>query len=220
MIRVIVWKELRETIRDRNLLSSGLSVLLLLVLLNTTTLRHIAINMDSLVFYMTPCIGVMVAFSMSNRFVREKQEGIIETLLSTPLTLKELWLGKVIGLTIPSYTITLATVLALIYLKAHAMNEAMIVYLLLVIPVLIASTTGLLGLLQYTLGMKQIQALNYIVFLTLFTTLFITSRILATNNNITWEAIETVLALSAITLSITTYLISKLDKEKTITTID
>ncbi len=221
MIGVVVWKELRETVRDRSALSSGLSVLLLLALLNVASLRHAAINVGHFIFYVTPCIGLMTAFGMSGRFTREKRERVIETLLATPLTLRELWLGKVVGLTIPSYAITLAAALTLMYVRSCAMNSAIAIYLFLVIPALIASAVGLLGLLQYALGMRQVQALNYAVFFTLFVLLFVTVRTLAMDGDpLAWEVLSALLIISVLLLGVAAHLVSRLDKERVVTTVD
>jgi len=220
MIGVIVWKELKESTRDRNLLSSIVGVAILLMLLNLSS-RFPTVSVEFLVLYMAPCIGVFIGFSMSSRFVREKREGTIETMLCTPLTLKELWLGKVIGLALPSYAVTLTSMLILAYFKGYIMKEAITIYLTLAVPILIASVIGLLGFLYYVLGMRQIQALNYLVFLTLFTLFFALTRSLTGGViTITWEIIGAVLAFSAMILYIVAYLITRLDKERIVTTLD
>ncbi|RLG73602.1 MAG: hypothetical protein DRO08_01590 [Thermoprotei archaeon] len=221
MLKVIIWKEIKETIRDRNMLSSALSVTLLMVMLNMTAFRQLIANLETFILYMAPCIGVLVGFSLSYRFTREKQEGTIETLLCTPLTLKELWLSKVIGLTIPSYVVTLATVTILILIRGHGIEETVAVYILLVIPMFIASAIGLLGYLQYVLGMKQVQMLNYVVFFTLFAILYAVVRKLSLETTtISWSNICLALMLPLIILTTTYYLVARLSKEKIILTIN
>ncbi len=220
MIGVIVWKELRETIRDKSLLSSLLSVLMFIVLLSVTSVNKLGIDVEVLVFYMAPCIGVMVGFSLSSRFMKEKLEGVVETLLCTPLSLRSLWLGKVIGLTIPSYTITIASMIVIIVLNRYVLSGIIIIYLFMVVPVVIAAAIGLLGFLYYVLGMRQVQALNYVVFFTLFTVLFIAiRRLAATSSVMSWGTIMTMLAMSSIVLGIITYLVTYLNKERIVTTI-
>ena len=223
MIGVIVWKELKETIRDKSILSSGFSVLALLTLLNMTTLKHnIVFNVGSLVFYMAPCLGVIVGFGLSGRLVREKQEGVVETLLCTPITLRELWLGKVIGLTVPSYLIALVSMLLFICLRGYSLNGVMIAYLAIAMPVIIASTIGVLGLLQYALGMRQIQVLNYIVFFTLFTILYLVVRLLTVPGSsiMSWQSLGVVLVISLVILGIAFHLATHLSREKVITEIN
>jgi len=218
---IIVWKELKETIRDKSILSSGFSVLALLTLLNITTLKHVVFNVETLVFYMAPCLGVLVGFGLSGRLVREKQEGVVETLLCTPITLRELWLGKVIGLTVPSCLIAFMSILLFICLRGYSLDEAMIAYLVIVMPAIIASAIGILGLLQYALGMRQIQILNYIVFLTLFTILYLVVRRLTVPGNpvMSWWNLGVILAILLTILGTTFYLVEHLSKEKIVTTI-
>ncbi|RLE91193.1 MAG: hypothetical protein DRN04_13375 [Thermoprotei archaeon] len=222
MIGVIVWKELKETIRDKSILSSGFSVLSFLTLLNVTILKHnIVFNVESLVFYIAPCLGVLAGFGLSSRLVREKREGVVETLLCTPITLRELWLGKVIGLTLPSYLIALMSMMLFICLREYRLNEVMIAYLAIAIPVIIASAIGILGLLQYALGMRQIQILNYIVFFTLFTILYLVVRRLTVPGNsiMSWWSLGVVLTISLTILSVAFYLVAHLGRERIVTTI-
>ena len=217
MMEAIVWKEIRETIRDRNMLSSILSISLLMILLNLTSFKLLIANTETFIAYMAPCIGVLVGFSLGYRFTREKMEGVLETLLCTPLTLKELWLGKVIGLTIPSYATSVVIVLILTLMRGLTIGGAMLAYILLALPMFIASVIGLLGYLQYILGMKQIQALNFVVFFTLFATLHMVIRRLPHENTvITWSNVRAAITFTSAILATTYYLVTRLSKEKVI----
>lgn len=188
-------------------------------MLGATTVKHPPISVEPLVFYIAPCLGVLVAFGLSTRFVGEKEEAAVETLLCTPLTLRELWLGKVVSLTIPSHIASTTSTLALISLRGYTVNALMAVYLATVVPIVIASATGLLGFLHYVLGMRQVKALNYIVFFTLFATLYLAVRRLASPAIITWCSVNTVLALSLAVFGVTYCLVARLSKERIVTTI-
>ena len=85
LLRVVIWREFRETLRDRSLPSTVFSVLAFLGMLYFTTVK-LPISIEFLVFYLAPCLGILVGFGLSVRFVKEKQEGTVETLLCTPLT--------------------------------------------------------------------------------------------------------------------------------------
>jgi len=223
LIGIIVWKELKEIVRDKSTLSSMFSVLIFLTLLNMTTLKHnIIFNVESLVFYMTPCLGIIVGFGLSTRLIREKQEGVIETLLCTPITLRELWLGKIIGLTIPSYSTALISILTLIYLKGLSLNEVIIAYLIIVAPAIIASTIGILGLLYYILGMKQVQMVNYAVFFSIFATLHLVVKKLTipSTSIMSWWNLSIILAISLGILGIIFHLTSYLSKERMVSVIN
>jgi len=218
LLQVVVWREFKETLRDKSLLSSVFSVFAFLGMLSATTVK-LPISVESIVFHMAPCLGIIVGFGLSTRFVREKQEGTVETLLCTPLTLRELWLGKVVSLTIPSYIVSVVSTLAFISLRGYTVNALMAVYLAMVVPVVIASATGLLGFLYYILGMRQVRILNYIVFFTLFATLYLVVGRLASPTILTWRNVSIVLALSLVTFGITYYQITHLSRERIVTTI-
>jgi len=218
LLWVVVWREFKETLRDKSLLSSVFSVLAFLGMLSTTTVK-LPVSAESIVFYMAPCLGIIVGFGLSFRFVREKQEGAVETLLCTPLTLRELWLGKVVSLTVPSYIVSVASTLALISLRGYTVNALIVVYLAMVVPVVIASAIGLLGFLYYILGMRQVRTLNYIVFFTLFATLYLVVRRLASPTILTWCSASIILTLSLVIFGVTFYLITHLSKERIVTTI-
>ena len=187
-------------------------------ILNATTVK-LPISVDSIILYMAPCLGIIVGFGLSTRFVREKQEGTVETLLCTPLTLRELWLGKVVSLTIPSHIVSVVLTLAFICLRGYTLNTLMAVYLAMVVPVVIASTTGLLGFLYYILGMREVRILNYIVFFTLFAALYLVVGRLTFPTILTWCNVGIVLALSLVIFGITYYLIAHLSKERIIASI-
>ena len=222
MLRHLLWKEFTEILRDKSIVSSVSSVSLLMVTLGLTTLKYLSTHLETFILYMTPSIGVLVGFSLSYRFTREKIDGTIETLLSTPLTLKELWLSKVAGLTVLSYVISLASTLTLGLVKnvPVPMDVNTVIYLVMSVPVSIASSIGLLGYLHYLLGMKQVQALNYIVFFTLFITLYFIVKELSIKAIITHVSVTHTLTMALAILGITYYLVSRLSEERVITSIN
>jgi len=218
LLQIVVWREFKETLRDRSLLSSVFSIFVFLGMLGATTVK-LPISVESIVFYMAPCIGIIVGFGLSVRFVREKQEGTVETLLCTPLTLRELWLGKVVSLTIPAHIVSVVSTLAFTSLRGYTVNALMAVYLAMVVPVVIASAIGLLGFLYYILGMRQVRILNYIVFFTLFVTLYLVVGRLTFPTILTWRNVSIVLVLSLVIFGITYYLVAHLSKERIVASI-
>ncbi len=218
LLQVVVWREFKETLRDKSLLSRVFSVFAFLGMLNATTVK-IPINVESIVFHMAPCIGIIVGFGLSVRFVREKQEGTVETLLCTPLTLRELWLGKVVSLTIPAHIVSVVSTLAFINLRGYTLNALMTAHLAMIVPVVIASATGLLGFLYYILGMREVRILNYTVFFTLFVTLYLIVGRLTSPTILTWCNVSIVLALSLVIFGITYCLIAHLSKERIVASI-
>jgi len=219
MLRAIVWKEFKEVLGDRSLATSALSVLPLLGMLSAATAKHMPISVESLMFYLPPCLGILVGFSLSASFVKEKREGTVEALLCTPLTLRELWLGKVMGLTTVSHVVSTVSTLTLVGLKGYVISVEMAVYLIVVVPAVVASAIGLLGFLYYVLGMKEVKVLNYMVFLALFAMLRLAVKRLALSTALAWWGMGMMLALSLAILGITYYLVGGLSSERIITTI-
>ena len=116
LISIIIKKEFMEAIRDKNLGASLSSILLFLGTFLFTSkgrLSYIFIPYTPLI------IGLMIGFSLSNNIVREKREGVIETILCSPMKLKELWLGKTLSISIISTTITILSTYAISVSYTH-----------------------------------------------------------------------------------------------------
>jgi ABC-2 type transport system permease protein len=182
--------------------------------------------LDTSVFYMGLVIAVFIVYLLSGQvFLREKQEGVIETLLCTPLSLREIWLGKVIGVTAPAYAITLAGVGAMVALvnvpspDIVLPSAPVILHLLVVVPLFAASAVGLLGFIQLLLGLRENQIFNIIIFAGLFFLLFFMQTVLEVGVTVSWSQVGAFLLLGALLLAATGYLARFLSKEKIIRTI-
>ncbi|MDD4127599.1 MAG: ABC transporter permease subunit, partial [Methanomicrobium sp.] len=131
---------------------------------------NIAASLGTLIMYVVLVMGVFTGYFFSAQaFLREKTEGTIETMLCSPLSLKDIWLGKVIGVTIPAYAVTIliaAILIAISNIEADIVflpSPAMILYFIIVVPVYIGCAVGLLGFVQLLLGMKENQIINIIM---------------------------------------------------------
>jgi ABC-2 type transport system permease protein len=178
------------------------------------------------VFYMGLVIGIFIAYLLSAQvFLREKQEGIIATLLCTPLSLREIWLGKVIGVAVPAYAITLAGIGVLIgvaNIPAETLllpSPPVVVHLLVAVPLFIASAVGLLGFIQFLFGLRENQILNIIIFAGLFFLLFFMQAVFETGMTVAWVQVGVTVVAGAALLAVTNYLAGYLSKEKIVRTI-
>ena len=122
-----------------------------------------ALAINNTVFSVALLVGVFVGYSFSGYiFLREKREKIIETLLCTPLSLKSIWFGKVLGATITAYLFSLLTVSLVITVSniiAHTLlfpSVAILIHVLGVVPVFIASAVSLIGFCQFLLGIARV----------------------------------------------------------------
>ncbi len=183
-------------------------------------------TLDTGVFYMGLVIGIFIAYLLSAQvFLREKQEGIIATLLCTPLSLREIWLGKVIGVAVPAYAIALAGIGVLIgvaNIPAETLllpSLPVVVHLLVAVPLFIASAVGLLGFIQFLFGLRENQILNIVIFAGLFFLLFFMQVIFETGITVAWAQVGLTVVAGAALLAVTNYLAGYLSKEKIVRTI-
>ncbi len=182
--------------------------------------------LDTTLTYLGLVIGVFIAYLLSGQvFLREKQEGVIETLLCTPLSLREIWLGKVLGVTAPAYAITLVGSAVLLVLVNYASQDlilpsaAVVVHLLVVVPLFAASAVGLMGFVQFLFGLRENQIINPVIFAGLFFLLFALQQVLEAGVAVSWVQVGAFMACGLVLLAVTYYLARFLSKEKIVRTI-
>ena len=181
---------------------------------------------NNLLFYFVLMLGIFMGYLFSGRvFFNEKREGIIETLLCTPLSLRQIWSGKVVGVTIPAYLISLLTA-ALITIIANIFSTSMLLpspaialHIFLVVPAFIAAAVGLLGFGHSLLGMRENQIINLLIFGALFGALAFTKNIMAGSFVVSWMAVGVLLLVAVLLLALISYLTRYLSKERIVTTI-
>jgi len=187
-------------------------------------------QIDTLLFTMVLMLGVFSGYLFSGQtFLREKQDGSIETLLCSPLTLKELWAGKVLGVVVPAYLIALLSAGLMIGASlliplaggnpGRLWSAELLAHLLVVVPCSIAAVVGLLGLSQLLLGMRENRVIGIGVVL-LMVTLLSTARSLASAaGEITWLTEGVVLIVALLMLLFTTVLTRFLSRERIVMTL-
>lgn len=229
MTLVVARKEMKNIIRNKGLLFAALWIGGAFGVLNVL-LGGEGFSYSNSVFSLALLVGVFVGYSFSGQvFFQEKREKIIETLLCTPLSLRSIWFGKVLGATVPAYsfsllTVALATIVSNIMLPSFLFpSAAIIIHVLAVVPVFIASTIGLLGFCQFLLGMRENKIIGYLIVLVLFPFMYphILGGLIQGNMNIvvSWVEVLVCLTVSAFLLALTAYLSRYLSKEKIVTTI-
>ncbi len=170
--------------------------------------------------------GVLIGYLLSGQtFLREKQEGTIETILAGPLPLREIWFGKVLGVLVPAYILTLVSSVLMIGIAAVMSGETslppgpIVVHLAIVVPAFIASAVGLLGFVQLLLGMRENQIINIVVIFGLIFLISFSRELVGPGFEITWST-EGVFLLSAFVMILVTRALTRLlDKEKIVRTI-
>lgn len=227
---IVARKELREIALNRGSWISALFLAFFFAFTNMATIaaqgEQGAVVLDGPLVYLSMFIGVFTGFLLAGAvFYREKQSGVIETLLCTPLNLRTIWTGKVIGVAVPAYLMALAAVGAMVLFTLNSgavvapVQPFTILHIALAAPLFAAAAIGLVGYVQLALGMRENRFINFGVFALLILGLTFTSSLVSTNLALLEAVVMGVLAASAGLLVLAYLLSSRLRKEKIITTI-
>jgi ABC-2 type transport system permease protein len=216
---VVAKKELREIAANRGTLISTAFLAFFFGVGNGVASSSNS-TLDGLALYLGSFVGVMAGFLLCGSvFFREKQTGVIETLLCTPLDLRSIWLGKTMGVTLPSYLFALGSMVAVSFIyPGAAASLALVAILGGVVPLLIASSVGLVGFIQLALGMRENRILSFVVFIFLIAGLTSIGQ-LAITQDMVWTGTVVLLAISGALLGSSALLVNRLNKEKIVTTI-
>ncbi|MEA3294265.1 MAG: hypothetical protein U9P81_04710 [Euryarchaeota archaeon] len=181
---------------------------------------------NNLMFYFVLMLGIFMAYMFSGKvFFNEKREGNIETLLCTPLSLRQIWSGKVVGVTIVAYLIALLaavlmTIIANIFSTSMLLpSPAILLHIFLVVPAFIAAAVGLLGFGHLLLGMRENQIINISIFIVIFFALSLTKTVIGRGFAVSWIEVGVLLMVAVLLLALISYLTRYLNKERIVTTI-
>ncbi len=138
------------------------------------TLRAVSAAFLNSIAYIIPVLYCFFACQISiSIVVTEKTRGTLESLMATPLTIREIWLGKAIAVTIPSVAVGLAVsvfaylVIALgeVAPKVHAYlapSPLAIVSGLIVVPFLVFSGVMLVTYVQLIISNPRVSNMVFV----------------------------------------------------------
>jgi ABC-2 type transport system permease protein len=229
-VGMVAKKELQELASNKGAL---ITVLVFGMLFTFTSLGTVTISaegsaasVDWPVIYLSMFVGVFAGFTLCGTvFFREKQNGVIETLLCTPLSLRSIWLGKVLGVAIPSYLFGLLSSGILVLLTYAAVGAVALpsllvpFHLLVVAPIFISSAVGLVGYVQLAMGMKENRFISMGVFILLIIGLSLSSGLVKEDATLVGQVVLSLLIGAVALLTISFLLSKRLDKEKIVTSI-
>ncbi len=229
-VSIVARKELKEIVSNKG---NYISILLLPIFFSFIYILRLfsigegqALVLDGILLNVSLLIGAFAGFTLCGAvFYREKQSGVIETLLCTPLNIRTIWMGKVMGVTIPAYFLVLVAVgiisiFALISgMVIQPVQPITIVNLALVAPLFTAAAIGLMGYVQLALGMRENRLINFGVFFVLILGLSISSGLVMEDLSLLGPAVTGVFIASAGLLALASYLSGRVKNEKIITTI-
>ncbi|MFY9194768.1 MAG: ABC transporter permease subunit [Methanoculleus sp.] len=171
-LSVIAGREVRLALRNRSVV---ISALIFAVWFPAMTAAGIAAGAGGDVTVITGGIaaitlpvGVFMGYIFcADTFLREKRDGTIETLLCAPVSLRRLWEGKAVGITVPAYLTTLLSAVVIAVSASAitgmpiAVDPLLILHLAFVVPVWVIASAGLIGAAQLALGMRENQILGF-----------------------------------------------------------
>ena len=228
---VVARKETKELLSTKSTIFVGLAFVVFFSFLNSLAVikgkdSSSAVSLDSSVFYLSAMVGLFIAYMSTGQvFLREKADRVIETLMCAPVNLRQIWLGKVLGVTVAAYSLSFITALVIIVILSILSSSlllpttAILVHVLLVVPALIAAFTGLLGFIQFRLGMRESRILNFVLFAPLFAGLYGAGYVMGGSFAVSWIQVGFLFGASAILLAVSAYLTRRLSKERIVTTI-
>jgi ABC-2 type transport system permease protein len=218
---VVAERELRALVRTPSALLAGIMIAVFLGLVPLMTTE--AAEFEQVLFLQAPVLTAFIGYLFTGQaFLREKQEGSLETVLSAPLSLFDLWAGKAIGVAAPAYALSLGCILVAFGLKLPAMatslpSGTMLVHVFVMTPLVTLAAVGLLGLLQLLLGMRENQIMNMGVVILLI--VMITVARAFVGDVVTWGAELGALGLAGMLLALLVAGTRLLDRERIVRTI-
>ena len=229
-VLIVGRKEMQEMLKTKSTLIFALFLALFFSIIPAIGISKAddpAVSLNNSVFYLSLTLGVFICYMFTGQvFFREKQEKIIETLLCAPVSLRTLWLGKVLGVALPSYSFSILSAISIILISNIFSGSllfpsvAVILHLLIVVPLFIASVVGLMGFVQFLLGMRENRIIGLLIFVVIFGALYGgVGGIMRSDFVVSWLHVGTLLIVSVLLVALTAYLARYLSKEKVVTTI-
>ncbi|HZD44239.1 MAG TPA: ABC transporter permease subunit, partial [Methanomicrobiales archaeon] len=222
-ILIVAQKEMKQILKSLNVLFGGIIFVVIfggMSALQALSQAGTGMILDQLGFSLVLVLGIFMGYMFSSSaFLREKQGGVIETLLCSPLSLRDLWLGKVIGVTVPAYGVTLIAAALLVGL-ANLLSGAtlmpslpVVVYIFTAVPVFIAAAVGLLGFGQLLLGLRENQIMNFGIIFALIFLITLTQGLLGPTFAVSWITVGGMFGLAVLLLFATRSLTRFLNRE-------
>jgi ABC-2 type transport system permease protein len=228
---IVAAKELTEIFKDRRTVIVSLFFALFFSIMYSMRFldkEHFSdpSMIGSPVFFLSTAVGFFVVYmSTSQIFLREKLDKVIETVLCTPLTLREIWLGKVLAVGLFSYLLSIFTAMMIIIASSFFYGAPLFpgvpvfFHVFIGVPLFVTAIAGLIGFLQLYLGLRENRIVNFILFVPIFGALYGVGYVLGDNTIISWLYVGILLLISVLLMGVATYLIRHLSKERIITTI-
>ena len=172
--------------------------------------------------YTSTLMGMYGAFALSGQvFIQEKLSGSLESLLCGPVTLRQLWFGKLLGTLLPATAVAYAAALIILSfgpLGAAGLGAPSAVYLVAVLPALLIAFIGIMGFVQLNFEAKRTRLISIAVMALIVALLMTSLSITGNGATVSLEALA-VAGLGGAGLTALPYLlVNRLSKERIVMT--
>jgi len=228
-VMAIFRKELQELMKNRTtiLLSMVFTVFFTIIYSQQiVNAKDNSISIDGAIFYLSLSISLFTAYIGTGQiFMLEKRDGVIETLMCAPVTLRQIWLGKTLAGVVPAWLTAVFAALLLVSIPSIQTGNALIpeiptlFHVVITVPVFIAAFTGLLGFGQLLLGMRENRLLNIVLFAPAFAVLYGSGMVISRGIAVSWIHTGMVFGGSLLLMGFAILLTGYLSRERIVTTI-
>jgi ABC-2 type transport system permease protein len=226
-ILIVARKEVKELFTSKSTLLIGFILAGFFAFSYSQSITDGNRSLNGAIFFLSLAIGLFMAYTSTNQiFLLEKKDGVIETLMCAPVSLRQIWTGKTIAGMVLSWLVSIFAVVVLVIISGIKTGTFIIPdipvigHILAGVPLFNYAFVGLVGFGQLLLGMKENRLLNFIVFMPLFAAIFGSGFALAGNFNVTWIHTGIVFGISLLLTGIATWLTGYLSRERIVTTIE
>lgn len=188
---------------------------------------NLQIASNNLYISLSTLIGFFVTYLIATQvFLAEKREKTIETLLCTPLSLKEIWKIKSVATAIFAELSCIFSVI-LVYIcgffpKSNILFPSwnVLIYLFVVLPLFLCAIAGLLGYIEFLFGMKENRIVNFIIVFAIVFGFNFVGASMKKGGFSSWIFLVIILCISLALLILESFLTKYLNKEKIVTSIE
>jgi ABC-2 type transport system permease protein len=223
----IATKELAELKATKSTVGMGfLSVLFFVMVVSGDETAGLDISTSGLLVVRPLFAGLFGAYyGASQVFLREKTDDIVETLLCSPATLRQLWLGKTLG--VATFATAFAIVAALVTLaipiaqtgEAVIPDGATVLYLVVALPLVLACAVGARGQVQLLMGMRESHIVSLAVVIALVVALGAVGFVGLSTFAVSTDRIMAMAFVAAAILAFLTWTAGRLSRERIVTSL-
>ena len=230
-VRIVFRKELHELLASRSSVVTGVGFVLFFGAMYSIRVfadqaAGLEQSLSSVLFFLSSLLGVFLGYTLTSQvFLREKMDAVIETLLSAPVRLGEIWLGKTAAVTAFASLLAIGAALLMsvvVSLRAGSLafvSPAVAFHVVVGVPLLTACLVGALGFVQLLLGMKENRIIGLALFIPIFAGLYGLGYTSAGTLEVSWREVLLVSLGAGLVLAVLLRAARRISKERIVTSL-